>query len=956
MKKTKTTRTVSLKLLTLIICLFLTTGRILAQLEWPPVTRETKPWSRWWWMGNVLPEEDVSNAMKAYAAAGIGGLEITPIYGVKGYEKKFIDFLSQAYMKKLQYVLFQAEKTGLGIDMATGTGWPFGGPWIGSKDACKYIAYKKYTLKGGENLQEPVEMIQKAFVRSIGGNVSLSDLVEPVSANKNLQALAIEQVRFPRPMPLQLLMGYNESGSYTDLTEKVDSSGKLNWTAPDGNWTLYALFQGWHGKLVERAGPGGEGNVIDHFSETALHDYLRKFDDAFQNHDISSLRAFFNDSYEVDDAAGEADWTPGFLDEFVNRRGYDLRNYLPSLFGDDTTDNKRNRILCDYRQTISELLKEKFTTPWYEWAKSKKALVRNQAHGSPANILDLYGVVDIPECEGEDLFRIKFASSAAHVTGKPLTSSESATWLNEHFLSTLGEVKYDLDRFLLGGVNHIIYHGTTFSPFSESWPGWMFYASVHFGLTNTWWKDFSALNKYVARCQSFLQQGLPDNDILLYFNFYDRISEPGRSMLQHFNGSGRGMTVREAGELLLREGYSYDLISDSQLQNVTFYDNRLLTRGGNYATLVLPETRYLPVELLEHLINLAEEGATIIFHRKFPADVPGYANLLKRQERFKALRNKIHFEPTMNPGIESARTGKGLMLLGEDLNQLLAYAKIKRESMTDVGLECIRRDRRNGNYCYFIANRGKNTVDDWVPLSREAKLIAIFNPVTKISGVGTARTGNNGTAEVYLQLVPGESVILMTYSNPVEGEPYNYYQPAGNPISVKGLWNIEFIEGGPDIPGNYRVEDLKSWTELEGDNVKRFSGTAKYTITFVRPKAKCDGWYLNLGRVAESAGVKINGNDMGIVFSDPFRVFVPDDLLKKTNTLEIEVTNLMANRIAWMDREGINYKKFYNVNFPAKFREDRGKDGLFTAAAWPPRESGLIGPVSLTPVKKLIKE
>src|ERR671921_480042 len=56
-----------------------------------------------------------------------------------------------------------------------------------------------------------------------------------------------------------------------------------------------------------------------------------------------------------------------------------------------------------------------------DWAKTHKALIRNQAHGSPANILDLYAVTDIPEIEGEDLLRIKFASSAAHVTGKKLT-------------------------------------------------------------------------------------------------------------------------------------------------------------------------------------------------------------------------------------------------------------------------------------------------------------------------------------------------------------------------------------------------------------------------------------------------------------------------------------------------------------------------------------------------------
>src|SRR5690606_10392751 len=146
------------------------------------------------------------------------------------------------------------------------------------------------------------------------------------------------------------------------------------------------------------------------------------------------------DSYEVDDAQGEANWTPGFFQAFQERRGYDLKHYLHVLFGPDTTEQKK-RVLSDYRETIADLLLANYTETWREWAASNGALIRNQAHGSPANILDLYAATDIPEIEGTDLLRIKFASSAAHVTGKPLVSSESATWLNEHFQSTLGDVK-----------------------------------------------------------------------------------------------------------------------------------------------------------------------------------------------------------------------------------------------------------------------------------------------------------------------------------------------------------------------------------------------------------------------------------------------------------------------------------------------------------------------------------
>src|SRR4029434_8570638 len=141
------------------------------------------------------------------------------------------------------------------------------------------------------------------------------------------------------------------SGESLDLTGKVGQDGRLDWVAPAGEWTLYAIFQGWHGKMVERAAPGGEGNVVDHFSAAALENYLSKFDQAFAGRDIKELRAFFNDSYEVNDADGESNWTPKLFAEFERRRGYDLRRRLPALLGKDSLA-KSARFLSRLRAAI----------------------------------------------------------------------------------------------------------------------------------------------------------------------------------------------------------------------------------------------------------------------------------------------------------------------------------------------------------------------------------------------------------------------------------------------------------------------------------------------------------------------------------------------------------------------------------------------------------------------------
>lgn len=934
------------------LSLFLIGYQSSSKLQWPEVTQQTKPWTRWWWMGSIVNKENLTEAMEEYKKAGLGGLEITPIYGVKGYEDNFIDYLSPDWIDMFIHTLEEGKRLDIGIDMATGTGWPFGGPWVDIDHACKYVTYKTYTLEEGQILSEAIEYTQIPLVRAIGRKVDISDLIEPIANNQDLQGLALDQVRFEKPLPLQVLMAYSDKGGVLNLTDKVDNSGVLNWTAPKGTWTLYAVFQGWHGKMVERAAPGGETNVIDHFSEKALDNYLERFNQAFIGKDIQPLRAFFNDSYEVDDAQGQANWTPDLFKEFLSRRGYDLRNHLPALFTRDKKE-KNLRVLCDYRETISELLLEKFTLPWREWALSKDAIIRNQAHGSPANILDLYAASDIPETEGEDLLGIKYASSAAHISGKSLVSSESATWLDEHFLASLADVKLAIDRYFLGGVNHIFYHGITFSPPEEPWPGWIFYASVHFGPTNTFWDNFSALNKYVTHCQSFLQNSQSDNDILLYFPFYDQISQPGREMLEHFSSRIPPFTLtefRNTAQAMLDHGYLIDYISDTQIKNLNFDNGMLQSGGASYKMLVLPKCSFIPVGTFEKLIELAEKGATIIIHKNLPADIPGFGKLEERRKKFHSLLDQLSFTPIDNSEISEAVIGSGAILLGNDLNELLLFVKIDRESMVDHEIQFIRR-KYEKNKLYFIVNRGETAVDGWIPLQTDAKSIIIFNPMHRINGIAGLRTLENGRNEIYLQLQPMESCILETFGTQIEAYQYPYIKAKGESQEIKGEWIIHFITGGPDLPAEIKTSKLQSWINLGGEYVKAFSGTANYNINFEMPGNKADKWLLDLGRVYESAVVTLNGKKLSTLITPPYRIIISREILKENNQLDIKVANLMANRIADLDRKGTEWKKFYNINFPAKKRENRGKDGLFNASKWEPKESGLIGPVTLTPVE-----
>lgn len=921
-----------------------------AQINWPTVTNVTKPWTRWWWEGSAVNKADLTWNLEQYQKAGLGGVELTPIYGVEGYEKQFIDFLSPQWMQMFSFTLNESKRLGLGVDLANGTGWPFGGPWVKEDDASKTILYKTYKVKGGEQLNEAVEYKQEGFIRTANNKPATFDQVlKPVWTNKNLQALALDQIQYPGNLPLQTLIAYSDKNESIDLTTKVDANGKLNWTAPSGSWTLYALFQGLHGKMVERAAPGGEGYAIDHFSLNAAKNYFKKFDASFKGYDISYLRSFFNDSYEVDDARGQSNWTPDFFTEFKKRKGYDLKTQLPALFSKDVAE-KNSRVIYDYRSVIDELLLEHFTMTWKKWAGTKGKMLRNQSHGSPANTLDLYSVVDIPETEGTDILRFKFATSAANVSGKQLVSSESATWLNEHFLSSWGDVKKAIDLYFLGGVNHIFYHGTEYSPKEAKWPGWLFYAAVHFQPTNPQWKDFHALNTYITRTQSFLQKGKPDNDVLLYYPIVDRYAEPGNVLLQHFDGMERNFVNTEfehVSKWMVEKGYSFDFFSERQLQKFSNSGNNIISSGNVYRTILLPANKLINEKAMQQLVKLAQQGATILVYKNLPQDVPGFKRLDARRKTFQQLISQLKFSKSDN--LQKAIVGKGAFMISDDLDVLLLAAKARKESYTEKGLSVLRRKNAEGTM-WLINNRTDKPFEEWIEINSNAASFGLFDAMTGNKGIAKWRKNAKGRVEVLLQLQSYEAIIIQSYNVKKSGTVYPYKEIINQSHEIKGTWTISFLDGGPAIPAAVTTTELKSWTELGGEDAKYFSGTARYSVSFAKPSANANAWLLDLGNVDETAEVILNGKKIATVIGPVFQCVIPSSALQTNNKLEIIVANLMANRIIYMDKNNLPWKIFYNINMPAR-KPENAKKGIFAAAAWSPLSSGLLGPVTITALK-----
>lgn len=870
--------------------------------DWPKPAKEAKPATYWWWMGSAVDKENISRELTTLAKAGFGGVHIIPIYGVRGWEKSFIPYLSDEWLDVLVYTINESKKLDMFVDMTMGTGWCFGGPSVNDSEANASVVVKQFTLNPGESFKEKLNKTR-----------------------------------------VQAIVGFDKNGGWSNLIDALDLNGVLKWQTTLEPVELFIIEQKPSGQRVKRAAPGGEGHMLNLFYLQSMRNYLQWFEDAFKKINVYP-RALYHDSYEY-----RSDWSPDLLSEFAKRRGYKLESKLNLLFSKTNVSDDVSRVKSDYRETLSDMMIENTLPLWVKWCHDHNIIVRNEAHGSPGNILDLYALADIPETEmfrdDRNILISKFASSASHVMGKKYTSSETGTWLKEHFTGTLADMKTLIDDLFLSGVNHIFYHGTCYSPKNAEWPGWQFYASFEMNDRNPIWYDVPALNSYVTRVQSVLQLGVPDNKVLLYWPIYDfwhNASGMVQQLTVHAKSWFENQPICRCANLLWTNGYSFDYISDRQLNAAEFKNKKIITPGAEYDVIVVPGCTYMPLNTLERLIKLADSGATIIFETKLPDDVPGFCSLAERRASFRRLLAKLKNGYAVGDMVKYP-AGNGMIIVGELVDALQHIGMRPEEMVVMHQLNFVRR-KFNDDYYYFIVNKSKTNIEAWVPITVQGKSVLMMDPLTGCVGIANTRNQTLTNMLVLINLPAGHSVVLKVLtSKECSGDKWKYWKDAGPSRDITGSWKIDFIQGGPILPSTKQIDRLVSWTELNDPETESFAGTAKYTTKFDLHNLTNRFWKLNLGKVCNSARVYLNGTYKGTVFMPPFEVIV-DNIKSNENLLEIEVTNIAANRIRDLDRRKIKWRAFYDINYVnIDYKQ-------FDASDWPVAESGLLGPVTLTPI------
>ena len=722
--------------------------------------------------------------------------------------------------------------------------------------------------------------------------------------------------------PVQSPKAFIDPMQILDISNKMGKDGNLNWLAPKGKWTILRIGHVNTGKQnvpAPKEATGWEADKLsDSGAESHFAGYIGRLSGPKGPLTDGLLNGMLIDSWEC----GTQTWTPDMEKEFRQLSRYELRKWLPAVFGYVVKDHATTgRFLIDWRKTINYLFTNKYYGRMASLAKKNGLNVSYETSAGdvlPGDILEYFKFADIPMAEfwqpvskdfvGSINFKpVKPTASAARMYGKPRVAAEAftsvaLTW-DEHF-ETLKEVA---NINSAEGVTHYVFHTYTHNPQTPFLPpGSSFGAGIGtpFLRGQTWWQYMPDFTNYLARCTYMLERGRPVSDVLWYL--------------------GDELNHKPDQKATFPKGFKYDYCNSDVLMNrLSVKDGKLVTPEGiQYRVLWLPDAPRMLPQTLEKIRNLVKNGATVI------GEAPiGLATLSGGRSA------KVHFDAAVKDiwGVsqKGRRTnGKGCVISGLTLDQALTALKINPD-VKGGDILWVHRRAAGADWYFLSAPEGKGFKGE---LSFRASGAAeLWDPATG-TYLPIESNSDAGRTRIKLELLKSNSCFIVfrhDSTRPVASE--NVKNRAITPLEIKGPWTLKFPEGWG--ASELTPAGLKPWKDLDlSAEGKAFSGTATYTTTFNIDSVQLNtGYVLDLGRVDMIASVFLNGTLVGNLLAPPYRIALKDLLKQGENQLSVEVTSTWFNRLVYDAGQAQGKRKTWTIS---------GPDNNL-----PLRESGLMGPV-----------
>ena len=929
-----------------VLSLLLLTSATLAQpaaldelFESPP--RDAKPWVYWMWLGTAMPPEALTRDLEEMHAKGIVGAMVYQssagtiwrggdkmVLGDKEWKKVSTDdykgakaegipgdkltWWMPAWRASIRHAAKECNRLGIDLCIALGTTGPRTA--IGPQDGQQSLEWTVTPFSGpgpfSGKLKEPKIKMSEAVEAKLTGEpfqLDVATLAVPASAAA-------------------------KAADVIDLTSRVKPDGTLVWTAPPGDWKIYRFAQ-----IATRKGnalalqiDGMSTEALDKAWAGTMAILLKEM----TPEERAGLKFVEEDSWE----AGEPTWTKTFAAEFKKRRGYDLIRYLPIL-ADAVLDGEAtvSRVKADYQLTISDLIADNHYGHRKKIAEANGLPFWCEAAGPNMKQSDLLkntsrvtvGMAEfwMPSAHRPSLdsrFLIRSAATANHTYGRAITPCEAFTSVGPHWEESLFDMKSTADQGFCDGMNRIAFHNFAQNASVTAKPGYTMWAGTHYEPGVTWWEQTPAFNAYLNRCSTLLQQGLFSADALFYQGDTSGFGQPRKMVLP-----------------TLGEGYDSDNCNTEVLLTRTSVKNGqiVLPDGMSYRVLVLPEGQPMRPAALEKVVELINAGATVVGPK--PTGMEGLSPGPVAERGFAGVVKKLW------TGDASGETklGAGRLVWGKTAREVLQAAgyapDFEQKGLSDKGaIDWIHRTVGEAEV-YFVTSRWFTPEKIEATFRVTGKQPELWNAVTGEMRDATAFKQADGRTIVPLEFDPCGSTFVV-FRKPIAatatGPASSNYATLSPATTINGAWDVSFDSkwGGP---ASVKFDELVDWTKRPEDGIKFYSGTAVYKKTFDLP-AGSEGQkrVLDLGQVHEVASVKLNGKDLGVVWTKPSQVDITAAAKAGANELEVTIVNLWPNRLIG------------DASLPPEQRRTVTNMRKFMPQT-PLLPSGLIGPVKVLETK-----
>lgn len=718
-----------------------------------------------------------------------------------------------------------------------------------------------------------------------------------------------------------------------DLTAKMQKDGTLDWTPPPGRWTVLRMGYSLTGITNHPASPEATGPEVDKLNAADVKDYFDNYLDQYKSATggmmgKSGLEYVINDSWE----AGTENWTDDMIAEFVKRRGYDPKPWLPVLTGrvvGSAADS--DRFLWDFRRTLAELLAENhygtLSAELHARGMGQYGESHEEGRATIGDGMEMKRYDDVPmgamwvQRPGVNAEQfgynadIRESASVAHIWGQNLVAAESMTAASNPWGWCPNTLKPTADKELAEGLNRFVIHTSVHQPLVGKAPG---LALGPFGQwftrNETWAEQAQPWISYLARSSYLLQQGKFVADIA------------------YFYGEDSNVTAIFGSKSPdVPEGYNFDFVNGDALEHkLSVSDGALVTASGmRYRVLVLdPYSEHMSLPVLRRIQTLVHDGATVIGRR--PVSDPSLAD------------DKAAFHRIVNDlwgrSEENRRVGKGRVLQQGTVAEALQEAKVAPDftfTKTRPESQILFVHRRTPTAdLYYIDNRSDHaeSIDaSFAIAGKEAELWHADTGKTEPASYTIAA----GRTTVPLTLDPYGTVFVV-FRRPARQSsrqlpPVHETEVA----SIDGPWDLSF-EKDRGAPDSVKMERLASWSDNADPGIRYFSGHGTYTKHINVPASAFkagDSLWIDLGTVDNLAEVTVNGKPLGIAWKAPYRVDATGALHPGDNLLQVRVVDLWVNRL--IGDQQPNAKQYtFTVRNPYK-------------ATSPLVPSGLMGPVRL---------